>query len=246
VTENGCSQPDQEIASTADWCPAMARTYGAERDTSRLMSFTDGVFAIALTLLITEIKPPGSPEGPEVGANLLDAMAGQWREYLALLLGFAVIGAYWLQHYYSGGIYTKTDHVFGVLNLLFMLAIVIVPYPLRVWSFNLDTPEERTASVTLAVGVTLLAVTWMGKWLYALPHRRIMDDRLTDDFIGQITRRYGVAALVQLAGIAIAFVAPRVGVAIVLATVFFFLIPQPKPRYKPGEEPRSTDASERS
>jgi len=224
----------------------MARTYGAERDTSRLMSFTDGVFAIALTLLITEIKPPGSPEGPQVGASLLDAMAGQWREYLALLLGFAVIGAYWLQHYYTGAIYTKTDHVFGVLNLLFMLAIVIVPYPLRVWSFNLDTPQETTASVTLAAGVTLLALGWMGKWFYALPERRIMDDRLTDDFIRQLTRRYGLATLVQLAGIAIVFVAPRVGVAVVLGTVFFFLMPQPKPRYKPGQDPRSTDAREGS
>jgi uncharacterized membrane protein len=61
----------------------MAKTFGAERETSRLMSFTDGVFAIALTLLITEIKPPGSPQGPTVGASLLDAMAGQWREGLA-------------------------------------------------------------------------------------------------------------------------------------------------------------------
>ena len=224
----------------------MARTYGAERDTSRLMSFTDGVFAIALTLLITEIKPPGSPEGPEVGASLLDAMASQWREWLALLLGFAVIGAYWLQHYYSGAIYSKTDHVFGVLNLLFMLAIIVVPYPLRVWSFNLDTPQERTASVTLAAGVTLLALGWIGKWLYALPHRRIMDDRLTDDFIRQMTRRYGLAVLVQLAAIAIALVVPRVGVAVALATVFFFLLPQPRPRYKPGQDPRSTDGAEGS
>src|SRR3954454_18315732 len=143
----------------------MARTYGAERDTSRLMSFTDGVFAIALTLLITEIKPPGSPQGPEVDASLVEAIASQWREGLALLLGFLVIGAYWLQHYYTGAIYTKTDHVFGVLNLLFMLAIIVVPYPLRGWSFNLDTPQEGTASVALAVGVTPLALGWMGQWL---------------------------------------------------------------------------------
>lgn len=222
----------------------MARTYGAERETGRLMSFTDGVFAIALTLLITEIKPPGAPQGPQVGTSLLEAMAGQWREDLALLMGFAVIGAYWLQHYYSGAIYEKTDHVFGLLNLLFMLAIVVVPYPLRVWCFHVGTPHEATASVALAIGVTLLAVGWMAKWFYALPHRRIMDDRLTDDFIRQMTRRYGLAALVQLAGVAIAFAVPRAGVAIVLASVLFFLIPQPKPRYKPGRAPDSAASAE--
>jgi uncharacterized membrane protein len=217
----------------------MARTYGAERDTNRLMSFTDGVFAIALTLLITEIKPPGSPDGPDPGTSLLDAMASQWREDLALLLGFFVIGAYWLQHHYTGAIYTKTDHVFGLLNLLFMLAIVIVPYPLRVWSFNLGTVNERTASVALAVGVAFLAVGWMGKWLYALPHRRMVDDRLTDDYVRQMTRRYGIAALVQLVGIGLAIVVPLAGVAVVLGAVFFFLLPQPRPRYKPGQDPRS-------
>jgi uncharacterized membrane protein len=94
----------------------MARTYGAERGLNRLTSFTDGVFAIALTLLITEIKPPGAPQGPQVTGNLLQAMTGQWRQDLALFMGFTVIGAYWLQHYYSGAIYTKTDHVFGLLN----------------------------------------------------------------------------------------------------------------------------------
>ena len=222
----------------------MARTYGAERDTSRLMSFTDGVFAIARTLLITEIKPPGSPQGPEVDASLLEALAGQWRESVALLLGFLVIGAYWLQHYYTGAIYAKTDHVFGLLNLLFMFAIIVVPYPLRVWSYHLGTPHEGTASVVLAVGVTLLAGGWMAKWLYALPHRRIMDDRLTDEFVQQMTRRYGVATLVQLAGIAVAFVAPPAGVATVLGAVFFFLIPQPRPRYKPGQEPESAAGAE--
>jgi uncharacterized membrane protein len=215
----------------------MAKTFGAERGLSRLMSFTDGVFAIALTLLITEIKPPGSPQGPQVGASLLQAMAGQWRQDLALLMGFAVIGTYWLQHYYSGAIYTKTDHVFGLLNLVFMLAIVIVPYPLRLWCFHVGTSHERTASVALALGVALLALGWMGKWFYALPHRRMMDDRLTDDFIRQMTRRYGGSALVQLVGVALSVAAPRTGVAVVLLAVLFFLIPQPKPRYKLGQEP---------
>jgi uncharacterized membrane protein len=84
-------------------------------------------FAIALTLLIVEIKVPGSPQGPQGYSDLAKAMAEQWREHLALVLCYVVIGAYWLQHHYSGRIYDRSDHWFGALNLLFLLAIVVIP-----------------------------------------------------------------------------------------------------------------------
>ncbi|MFL5645134.1 MAG: TMEM175 family protein [Chloroflexota bacterium] len=213
------------------------RTHGAERGLDRFEGFSDAVFAIALTLLIVEIKVPGSPEGPQGYSDLVRAMAEQWREHLALILCYVVIGAYWLQHHYSGRIYARTDHWFGAINLVFLLAIVVIPYPIRVWSFHLGTPFEPVASVTLAVGLALLACTWMAKWFYGMPGRRMMDERLAPDFIQQMTRRYGIATLIQIAAVVVAIVVPTVGVAIALACVAFFLLPQPKPRYKPGEEP---------
>jgi hypothetical protein len=84
-------------------------THGAERGLDRFEGFSDALFAIALTLLIVEIKAPGSPEGPRGYSDLAAAMVGHWREYLALVLRYVVIGAYWLQHHYSGRIYAKTD-----------------------------------------------------------------------------------------------------------------------------------------
>ena len=164
-------------------------------------------------------------------------MAEQWREYLALVLCYVVIGAYWLQHHYSGRIYAKTDHWFGALNLLFLLAIVVIPYPIRVWCFHLGTRFEPVASVTLVAGLALTACTWMGKWFYGMPGGRVMDERLASDFLRQMTRRYGIATLMQIVAAPVAIAAPRVGVALALLCVAFFLLPQPKPRYKPGEEP---------
>jgi len=64
-----------------------------------------------------------------------------------------------------------------------------------------------------------------------------MDRRLAPDFLRQMTRRYGVATLVQIAAVPIAIVAPRAGIAIGLLCVAFFLLPQPKPRYIPREAP---------
>lgn len=222
--------------------PSEANTSGAERGLSRFEGFSDAVFAIALTLLIVEIKVPGSPDGPQGFTDLARAMAEQWREHLALVLCYGVIGAYWLQHHYSGRIYAKSDHGFSAANLLFLLAIVVVPYPIRVWCFHLGTRFEATASVTLVAGLAVVACTWMIKWFYGMSGgRRVMDPRLTSEFLNQMTRRFGLATLIQIAAVPLAVVTPRVGVAVAIACVAFFLLPQPKPRYKPDEEPSAEE-----
>lgn len=217
------------------------KTHGAERGLGRFEGFSDAVFAIALTLLIVEIKVPGSPEGPSGYTDLARAMAEQWREHLALILCYVVIGAYWLQHHYSGRIYDRSDHWFGALNLLFLLAVVVIPYPIRVWCFHVGTHFEPTASVTLSAALALTACTWMAKWFYGLSGRRVMDNRLAPDFLRQMTRRYGIATLVQIAAVPVALVAPRFGVVMALLCIGFFLLPQPKPRYRPGEEPSAEE-----
>jgi hypothetical protein len=117
---------------------------------------------------------------------------------------------------------------------------VAVPYPIRVWCFHLGTEFEQ--SVTLVAGFALLACTWMGKWFYGMPGRRVMDERLSPDFLRQMTRRYGTATLIQIAAVPVAIAAaPRIGVAIALLCVAFFLLPQPKPRYKPRQEPSAEE-----
>lgn len=214
-----------------------ATTHGAERGLSRFEGFSDAVFAIALTLLIVEIKVPGSPEGPQGYTDLAKAMAEQWREHMALLLCYGVIGAYWVQHHYTGRIYDKSDHWFSVINLLFLLAIVAIPYPIRAWCFHLGTSFEPTAAVSLTVGLALTASIWMAKWFYGLQGRRVMDPRLAPDFLGQMTRRYSLAALLQIVAVPMSIFLPRSGVALGLLCVAFFLLPQPKPRYIAGEEP---------
>ena len=216
----------------------MAKNYGAVRGLDRFEGFTDAVFAIALTLLIVEIKPPGAPDGPHEYDSLARAMAEQWREYLALLLCYVTIGAYWLQHHYTGRIYARSDHVFGLNNLLFMLAIIVIPYPIRVWCFHFGTQFEPTAAVTLTAALAFTAVTWMMKWFYGMSgERRVMDDRLAPEFLQQMTRRYGIATIIQILAVPVALAAPRLGAGIALLTVAWFLIPQPSPRYRPGEEP---------
>jgi uncharacterized membrane protein len=223
----------------------MSKNYGAIRGLGRFEGFTDAVFAIALTLLIVEIRPPGSPEGPHGYTSLINGMAGQWRDHLALLLCYLTIGAFWLQHHYVGRIYARSDHAFGLINLLFLLAIVVMPYPIRVWCFHLGTPFEPTAAVTLTIALALPAITWMMKWFYGMSSgRRVMDKRLAPDFLQQMTRRYGIATMIQIVAVPVALAAPRLGAGIALLTVAWFLVPQPSPRYRPGQEPDREEKEE--
>jgi hypothetical protein len=95
----------------------------------------------------------------------------------------------------------------------------------------------------MVAGLALTACTWMAKWFYGMSGRRVMDERLAPDFLRQMTRRYGIATLIQIAAVPLAVMAPPAGVAIALLCVAFFLLPQPKPRYKPGEEPSAEEKS---
>jgi len=104
---------------------------------------------------------------------------------------------------------------------------------------------EGAASVTLAAGLAFAAVTWMMKWFYGKScHRRVIDQRLAPDFLNQMTRRYGIATLIQIAAVAVAFTAPRIGAAMSLLTIAWFLLPQPKPRHFPGQDPDKQEKEE--
>lgn len=82
------------------------------------------------------------------------------------------------------------------------------------------------------------------KWLYAIPHRRLIDPRLAPDYVSRMTRRYAVGtALLALAAL-IALVAPRLGLAFSFAATGYWILPQPRPSYRPGEEPDEQERKE--
>lgn len=215
----------------------MASTKGAQRGLKRFEGFTDAVFAIALTLLFLEIKPPTSPD-------IAEAMAEQWHEHMALLVSFLGIGIYWLQHHYSGRLYAKTDHLFSLFNLGFLFGIMALPYPARLWASHLNRPGEAEASAILAAGLFIPSLFWITKWRYASRHCRLIDPRLAPDYLNQMTRRYTLGAVVLALAVLVTMIVPRIGLALGFATTAYWILPQPSPRYRPGEEPDERELAE--
>jgi uncharacterized membrane protein len=98
---------------------------GTERGTERIEAFSDGVFAIAITLLVLEIKIPHL----QGGSNLFSSLLGLWPAYFGYVLSFVMIGIYWASHHYIFKLFRKTNHALNLLNLLFLLFIAFLPLP---------------------------------------------------------------------------------------------------------------------
>src|SRR5690349_14049964 len=101
-----------------------------KKETTRIEAFSDGVFAIAITLLVLELKPAIDhvlESHPEVG--LFGAMGEQWPIFLAFVISFATLGIMWLNHHRLFNLIIRIDHTLLVLNLFVLFAATVVPFP---------------------------------------------------------------------------------------------------------------------
>jgi uncharacterized membrane protein len=104
--------------------PGGRQTGGQDNDTSRIEAFSDGVFAIAITLLVIEIGVPHLGDEPE-GTMLVD----RWPSYLGYVISFLVISTVWANHHNRFRFIVRSDHVLLFLNTLFLMCVAFIPFP---------------------------------------------------------------------------------------------------------------------
>jgi uncharacterized membrane protein len=129
----------------------------AEKETSRLEAFSDGVFAIAITLLILEVKVPHFENAPTSQA-LADALLKQWPAYLALATSFFTVLIMWVHHHLVFKMVGRADTNLLFVNGLLLLFVSIVPFPTAVVAEYLGTPAAPTAAALYAgffVGIAI-------------------------------------------------------------------------------------------
>jgi uncharacterized membrane protein len=190
--------------------------------TGRLEAFSDGVFAIAITLLVLDIAVPAS-----AGAHLLRSVADLWPSYLGYVTSVSTIGAIWLGHTVITEYLERTDVGFVRLNLLLLLVIAFVPFPTRLFAefIGRESPERVAAAIyglSLLLASTLLLVLWR----YALRFRLVRPDA-DDEEVQLLTRRLvpGVAGypVLIVAGLFI----PTVAVIGYLGIALYDILPFP-------------------
>ena len=172
-----------------------------EIEFSRIVAFSDGVFAIAITLLVLELKIPEALDG---GQTVADALWDQRQQFLAYGISFAVIGRYWVIHHRFFGEVTGFDGRLLTLNLFYLAWIVLIPFSSQLLG---DYGDTTTGIVVYAVNLT--AVSLIGWWMAADGQRAGLTRLGADDEREYRFRAFFVAS-VFLLSIPVAFVSPSI------------------------------------
>ena len=190
--------------------------------TGRVEAFSDGVFAIAITLLILEIGVPHV----EANQSLTHELLRLWPSYLSYVISFLVIGIMWSNHHSIFREIQRTDQTLLALNLLLLLLIAFVPFPTALLAEYLHRGEHLTeAAVVFGATFTAIALAFNALWWYASTKHGIMHADVTPAAIRSRTRRYWAGPIVYGATIPLAFLNPWISIAIFAALALFFLIP---------------------
>src|SRR4051812_12235575 len=145
-----------------------------EKETQRVEAFSDGVFAIAITLLILDLHLSGDTGGLDNG-ELLAALVRLAPTYLAFLISFAFIGVMWINHHRLFTLIARTDTPLLLLNLLLLLGVTILPFPTALVSEHLFGPGQNTAAAFYNGWFTGIALVFNGLWHYAARGNRLLD-----------------------------------------------------------------------
>jgi uncharacterized membrane protein len=139
----------------------------------RLVFFSDAVFAIAITILVLDIRLPAGEEAL-TNAQLAAQLLGIWQKYLAYIISFLVIGSFWTSHHRKFRYIQRYDSNLLLLNLLWLMAIAFIPFPTSV----LSEYANRTATVFYALTMIVCGLMSVALWRYATRHNRLIDGQM--------------------------------------------------------------------
>jgi len=186
--------------------------------TARLEAFSDGIFAIAITLLILEVRPPETRDGRDLWRGL----GAQWPSYAGYALSFLIIGIMWSNHSHVFHLIKRADHMLGMINLLLMMTIAFLPYPTAVLARNVgDAATCGPATVFYSGSILITAIPWSWLWMYAL--RKDLVDAPQDER-DRVTRSFQFGWLPWLITTVLALFVPKVAMVGIGALTLYWLI----------------------
>ena len=185
--------------------------------TTRLETFSDGVFAIAATLLVLEIAI--EPRTRDVGA----ALTHIWPSYLAYATSFLTIGIIWMNHHHTVSLLARVDRTMLFVNHLLLLTIAFLPFPTKLVADYLNAPGEQPAAIAYASTLVLMAAIHQVWWQYARRGRRLVADHVDDAALRGVDLAYAPGVPMYGAVLLIAFFSPLASVLLTFAIAAFYL-----------------------
>lgn len=192
-------------------------------ETVRIEEFSDGIFAIAITLLVLGINVPKARE-LGAGGSLGSTLIKQWPHYLAFVTSFITIFANWVNHHRIFSFIQRTDHPFLYWNGLLLLFITFMPFPTALLAEYLLRPEANVVGAVFAGTYVAIAFAFKGLWHHASKNGRLLAQNVDDREIQQITMQYRFGPLMYLAAFALSFVSAGLSVGLCLSLAVFFAV----------------------
>ena len=186
--------------------------------TTRLEAFSDGVFAIAIPLLVLELHVPTDPIG------LLHELGAEWPSYLGYFISFAFIGGVWIAHSNLSRFVKAADGPLMGLNLLLLLFVSFLPFTTSLLANHLDDTAAHIAVIIFGINLTLASLMVNVMFGYAARTPGLATDDAADDELRSFERDRLVAVVIQAVATLFGLFIPVVAVMIYLVISVLILV----------------------
>lgn len=189
-----------------------------EPSTARLEAFSDGVFAVAATLLVLNLKAPA-------GHHLAHDLAGLWPSYATYVVSFLTIGIIWMNHHAQYERIARADRTLLVLNLFLLMFVTLIPFPTGLLATRLASgANEQVAAAVYAATMLAMSISFFGTYIWSA-HRRLFGDWIRERHVGYLLRRNVSGLFAYAAAIGIAFASAPASLAICGIVAVYYLLP---------------------
>jgi uncharacterized membrane protein len=176
--------------------------------TNRLEAFSDGVFAVAITLLILEVNVPS-------GEDLWHELGEEWPSFASFFVSFWVIGIIWVNHHGVLDHLKRADRPVLYLNLLVLMTVVFIPFSTALMAEHLKSgADESVAAFVYSAAFFAMAIAFGGLWSYITRHRESLGVELRDDQIRRTSLAFLIGNPFYAVALVMAFISPA-GVLII-------------------------------
>jgi uncharacterized membrane protein len=194
------------------------------RGPERLEAFSDGVFAIAITLLVLEIHVPPAQD-LDTSTHLIAALGALWPSYLGYAVSFATIGIMWANHHNLIRLVATVSHGLILANLLLLLIIGFVPFPTALLAATLGSPSGQVGVLVYAGTFVAIAISFNVMWAEVRGGRGVLRNDVGQRTIEAITRSYRLGPPGFLVAFVAALVNPALGMAVIVVLVALYMLP---------------------
>jgi len=191
-------------------------------NTSRLEAFSDGVFAVAITLLVLQFTVPEVASG-KLLANLL----GQWPQLVTYVASFLTVGVVWVNHHTIFRNLRAADRTIQFINLVLLLTVVLVPYPTALLGRYLNSGlDGSVAAAFYAVVMTVMAISFQSLAAWALTHPNLLRPEIQGARVGTVLPRFALGLVIYAVSIGLAFVSTWLVVALYAFNAIYYAFNQ--------------------